>query len=356
MIFRAFATSLTVAGVVALGIGPVRVALDRNPAEIGTSPPVPLVLTDEPGLDPVWAPGLVDSRTRTPLGRAARVAKPERIDLDTALADVADPGTLSVVGPAEGQDLAGVGVVVAGDEARTLLALPEPDRARAVGTLVRPDEAGLAVFAVGAAPRDALVIDRFSGPGRRTRLQQADEDVAELVAGWAQVRPDLRALVNRGRAAGADLPEASEPGGGGAAAAGDAQPGTRRWDAVVARAVREEILPAVDAGRAAISPHLLHGADRLVELEDGSVTLTARGTAYAVAARAIQPGSRLLPTRGPEDLEARVLTRPDGRIAVLAWNDGATRALVVQVPEGDRVLRYELSLRGRALTAVVLPR
>lgn len=51
-----------------------------------------------------------------------------------------------------------------------------------------------------------------------------------------------------------------------------------------------------------------------------------------------------------------MLARPDGRVALLAWNDEAARTLVVQVPEGDRVLRYELSLGGRALTAVVLPR
>lgn len=350
MIFRVIATGLTLTGVVALGIGPVRVFLDRNPAEVGTSAPVPLVLTDEPGLDPVWAPGRVDSRSR--LARPAQVARPERIDLETALAAVDDAGVLSVVGPAEERDLAGVGTVVAGDEARTLLGLPEPERTRAVATLVEPDGAGLAVFAVGAAPRDALVVDRFSGPGRRERLEQADDDVAELVAGWAQVRPDLRALVSRGAARGGD-PTAV---GGRLDDARPDRPGSRAWDEAVARAVREEILPALDAGRAAVAPHLLHGDDALVSLEDGSLSLTARGTAYAVAARAVQPGSRLLPTRGPEDLDVRVVARPDGRVALLAWNDEAARTLVVQVPEGDRVLRYELSLRGRALTAFVLPR
>lgn len=351
MIFRVIATSLTVTGVVALGIGPVRVFLDRNPAEVGTSAPAPLVLTDEPGTDPVWAPGQVDSRSR--LDRLARVARPERIDLETALRAVDDAGVLSVVGPAEERDLAGVGTVVAGDEARLLLGLPEPERTRAVATLVEPDEAGLAVFAVGATPRDALVVDRFSGPGRRERLERADDDVAELVAAWAQVRPDLRALVSRGAARRADDRPAV---GGRLDDAGADRPGSPGWDDAVGRAVREEILPALDAGRAAVAPHLLLGPDPLAALEDGSVSLTARGTAYAVAARAVQPGSRLLPTRGPEDLDVRVLARPDGRVALLAWNDEAARTLVVQVPEGDRVLRYELSLRGRALTAVVLPR
>ena len=91
-------------------------------------------------------------------------------------------------------------------------------------------------------------------------------------------------------------------------------------------------------------------------LGDGPVRMTARGAAYAVAARAVQPGSRLLPTRGGEVVDARVVQRPDGRVAVLAWNDGPATTLTVQVPEGDRVLRYRLRLPGRALTAAVLRR
>ncbi|CAM3642412.1 hypothetical protein NOMA109596_04955 [Nocardioides marinus] len=346
MMFRVLATGLTVTGLVALGVGPVRVALDRNPGVAGEPERPPIVLTSSPGAAPAWLTGSVDTVRHLPGDGPRRVAKPERVDLTAALALLDDPDTLSVVGGSEDARLPGVGVVVTEAEAERLIGVPEPRRTRLLSHVVDTEQMGLAVFAVGAAPEKALVVDGDSGPGRQAKLRKASEPVADVVEGWAQLRPDLRALVNRGRTEPA--PRSGE--------APLADPGERSWERAVDRVVRREILPALDEGRAPLAPALIDGEEALVLLGEGPARMTARGAAYAVAARAVQPGSRLLPTRGGESVEARVLQRPDGRVAVLAWNDGPATTLTVQVPEGDRVLRYRLRLPGHALTASVLRR
>ncbi|MAY98552.1 hypothetical protein [uncultured Nocardioides sp.] len=346
MMFRVLATGLTVTGLVALGVGPVRVALDRNPGVAGEPERPPIVLTSSPGAAPAWLTGSVDTVRHLPGDGPRRVAKPERIDLAAALEVLDDPETLSVVGASEDARLPGVGVVVTEAEAEQLVDLDEPRRTRVLTRLVDTGAMGLSVFAVGAAPDKALVVDGDSGPGRQEKLRRASVPVADVVEGWAQLRPDLRALVNR---------QQVEP----APRTGEvpvAEPREKAWERAVSRVVRREILPALDEGRAPLAPALTAGEDALVLLGDGPVRMTARGAAYAVAARAVQPGSRLLPTRGGEVVDARVVQRPDGRVAVLAWNDGPATTLTVQVPEGDRVLRYRLRLPGRALTAAVLRR
>ncbi|MAO81732.1 hypothetical protein [uncultured Nocardioides sp.] len=346
MMFRALATGLTVTGLVALGVGPVRVALDRNPGVVEEAGRPPIVLSSSPGAAPAWATGSVDTARQLPGDGPRRVAKPERVDLTAALELLDDADTLSVVGGSEDVRLPGVGVVVTEAEAERLIEVPEPRRTRLLSHVVDTEQMGLAVFAVGAAPEKALVVDGDSGPGRRAKLRKASEPVADVVEGWAQLRPDLRALVNRGRTEAA--PRTGE--------APLAEPGERSWERTVDRVVRREVLPALDEGRAPLAPALIDGEDALVLLGEGPARMTARGAAYAVAARAVQPGSRLLPTRGGEVVDARVLQRPDGRVAVLAWNDGPATTLTVQVPEGDRVLRYRLRLPGHALTASVLRR
>ena len=346
MMFRALATGVTIAGLVALGVGPLRVALDRNPGVAGEPERPPIVLSEAPGAAPSWLPGAVDTARHLPGDGRRRVGKPERVDLAVALGLLDEAETLSVVGGGEDVQLPGVGVVVTEDAAERLIDLSEPRRTRVLTRIAATDDMGLSVFAVGAAPKRALVVDADSGAQRRLKLRQASVPVADVVEGWAQLRPDLRALVNRREV---------EP----APRTGEvpvAEPRERAWERAVSRVVRREILPALDEGRAPISDALLEGEEALVLLGDGPVRMTARGAAYAVAARAVQPGSRLLPTRGGEAVDARVVQRPDGRVAVLAWNDGPATTLTVQVPEGDRVLRYRLRLPGRALTAVVLRR
>ena len=81
MMFRVLATGLTVTGLVALGVGPVRVALDRNPGVAGEPERPPIVLTSSPGAAPAWLTGSVDTVRHLPGDGPRRVAKPERIDL-----------------------------------------------------------------------------------------------------------------------------------------------------------------------------------------------------------------------------------------------------------------------------------
>ena len=70
MMFRALATGLTVTGLVALGVGPVRVALDRNPGVVEEAgrPPSCIYLCDTIGAaDPLQVRALVEAvRTRWP--------------------------------------------------------------------------------------------------------------------------------------------------------------------------------------------------------------------------------------------------------------------------------------------------
>lgn len=336
MMFRVLATGLTLTGLVALGAGPVRVALDRNPAEVGTDAVRPLALAQPDGWSG-WEPGLVDTRRLREGRPVARIAKPERIDLAQAMADLQDPDTLSVVGAPSEESLPGVGVVVTSSDARALLEIPEPRRSRVVSQVVAPDGLALSVFAVETPPRRALVVDLDSGPGRREKLAEASPDVAALVTGWAQVRPDLRALVSRG----------------GREATAHRAPVEQEWRDAVGAVVRSELLPALDAARAPMADRLLGG---LLSMDDGATAATAQGAAYAVAGRAVVPGSRLLPVRGADGLDARVVQRPDGRVAVLVWNPGGDRTLTVQVPDAGRALRYELRLAGGTFSAALLPR
>lgn len=351
MIFRTVATGLTAAGVAALAIGPVRVLLDQNDGTgddpVGRSA---LVLTETPGRAPGWRPGLVDTVAALPGEDVRTVPRSALVDFAEAAALVDDPDTLSVVGGARDEQLPGVGAVVTTADAERLLALPEPRRTRVVARVVDSRALGLSVLAVDGLPDRAVVVETTSGRKRRALLERTSPAVAELAAGWAQLRPDLRALVSRGPATG-DAASDPEPAEG---SPSTAEPGSRGWRRLVSRAVRREILPALGRGRAPVAAHLLEGEDALLTLADGPARPTARGAAYAVAAWAVQPGSRLLEVRGGSAVDARVLQRPDGRTAVLVWNPGAARTLTVQLPDGTGVRRHALRLAAGSFSAAVL--
>ena len=348
MIFRVIATSLTVTGLVALGVGPVRVALDRNPAEVGIDEVAAIQLTDTPGQAPSWAVGLVDTKRHLPDGEPRRVRRPESIDLETALRALGGADVVSVIGGAGPARLAGVGAVVTEEEAAALAALPEPDRTDLLTFIADTDALGLSVYAVDQLPDRAVVIDRDTGDARREVLEERHPAAAGIIDAWAQLRPDLRALVSRGAAPDVEVdapllrPDAS-PSRGAA------------WERSVERTVRQEIFPALDEGRSPVSPSLLLGEDALVVSRDGAPSLSARGATYAVAARALMPGSRLLPIRGGRDFDLRLVMRPDGRVAVLAWNPGPTAPLDIQLPDSGRAERFEVTLAGRSFTTVLLP-
>ena len=54
------------------------------------------------------------------------------------------------------------------------------------------------------------------------------------------------------------------------------------------------------------------------------------------------------------DFALRLVMRPDGRVAVLAWNPGPTAPLVIQLPDSGRAERFEVTLAGSAFTTVLL--
>jgi hypothetical protein len=348
MIFRLFASSLTVTGLVALGVGPVRVALDRNPADLEQDEIASIQLTDTPGQAPSWTVGLVDTKRHLPDGAARRVRRPESIDLETALRALGGRDVVSVIGGAGPARLAGVGAVVSEEEAAALAALPEPGRTDLLTYIADTDALGLSVYAVDQLPDRAVVVERDTGDARREVLEERHPAAAGIIDAWAQLRPDLRALVSRGAApeVQVDDPLLQQDGSRARGAA---------WERAVERTVREEIFPAVDEGRSPVSPSLLVGDEALVVSRDGDPALSARGAAYAVAARALMPGSRLLPIRGGRDFDLRVVMRPDGRVAVLAWNPGPTAPLVIQLPDSGRAERFQVTLAGRSFTTVLLP-
>lgn len=349
------------AAVLGLGWGPVqhlRVTAGDPPSirevVLGAAPGAPARLVPAP-------PGIVDSAGLLP-GRARPAAPPRwrRVDVATGTADAVRPGTVTVVGPAA-RALPGVGAVVSAADVGLLARLPEPTRTDLVRFVVEADGAGLAVIGVGGLPgEDSRLVDR--GSSRRAKaFVDSPPEVGDLVAVWAQVRPDLVAVVSRGRST------ASDPG---AVAVAGIDPGTRTpvrevggpaWRRAVESVTEGELLPGLDDAAPVVSPALLaaRSAAGLVDTaDDGSPVLTARGAAYAVAARAAPPGSHEVPVQVAGDDGAprvRVFRLPDGRVSVLVWNRGPARRVLLQVPVGRRVAQLRVPVAGDALTAAVVP-
>ncbi|GAA4121399.1 hypothetical protein GCM10022215_26350 [Nocardioides fonticola] len=353
---RAGVSALAMGGLVALAWGPAQYLRDDRTAApsirtvvLGSAPDAPSALT-------AWPTGVVDTAELVP-GRAAAGIEPTALPVTAAEAAAAAgrPDTITVVGTPSADAVTGVGAVVTEADVDLLAALPEPRRTADVRFLVDPSGAALSVVGVDGAPdRGATLVDAASDRTTRTALDGHGE-VADLLRVWAQVRPEITALVpsaSGGPAASILAATGVDPG----LATPVLTPGTRPWRTVVARTVTRELLPALAHGRAPVSPALLaqRSPAGLVTIADGSARLTARGAAYAVAARVVQPGSRAMAVRAPDDLVAQAYARPGGGASLLVWNPGAARTLVLQFPAGDHALRLELPVGAGALTGVVL--
>jgi hypothetical protein len=299
--------------------------------------------------------GLVDTKRHLPGTDPRRIRKAESIDLETALRALGGADVVSVIGGAGPARLPGIGTVITEAESRGLLDLEEPLRSKVLTFIADTDSLGLSVFALDREPNRALVVDRDTGERRREALETRNPAAADLVETWAQLRPDLRTLISRGVAKVQRSGDAAEAVPGPVLGGVEGQRRGREWDQEVRRAVLDEIFAAVDDGRAPVSPTLLEGEDALVGTLDGSPALTARGAVYAVAARAIMPGSRVLPIRGGRDFELRLLMRPDGRVAVMAYNPGRPAPLTIQLPDSGRAKRFVVNLAGRSFTTALLP-
>ncbi|ANH37946.1 hypothetical protein I601_1511 [Nocardioides dokdonensis FR1436] len=335
-----------------LAWGPAGLAWQDQPTGPGSISDV--TLGPEPGTPPSaarWGAGVVDSAGDRPRGRSRPVPRVRRSTYAAAALRATRPGTVSVVGAARGRRLAGVGAVVDDDDVRVLADLSEPGRSRTVAALIDTDALALSVLALGSRPdRSSAVADVERDAGRLA----LHPGVVDLVEVWAPLRPDLVPLVQgrdrRGRAPARSV-AASRAGRGEAV---DAAPGSRTWRQVVARTV-DELYAALDAGRAPVSPALLADLSPAGLLHADTARLTARGAAYAVAARAVQPGSRALAVNvGGDGLTARAFARPGGGTTVLLHRTGPVRAAFLQVPDGRRVATVRVELAPGALTAVVL--
>ncbi len=341
-----------VGAVVALSVGPARhyLASDAPPSILDVH------LVDDPAAAPrlpVWPVGVVDTAEALPGGDER--PEPPVTPLTYAEATVAaarkDRATVTLVGAPSDVPLLGVGSVITAGDVAYLAALPEPLRTRVVGFLAQADGAALSVTAVdGPATGDVTVVRRGSPASARDALD-AHRDVARLLKVWSQVRPDLSALLGSD----APGPDAADVAGASGLEAGASGRGTREAS-TVARVVTEEILPELDAGHVPLAPALLaaRSPGGLLALEDDQPVLTARGAAYAVAARVVQPGVRATPVRVVGPVRARAFARPGGGASVLLWNPGARRTVTVLAPAGDRVLRVRVTVAAGALTGVVL--
>ncbi|WP_309647064.1 hypothetical protein [Nocardioides sp.] len=355
------AAAVVAAGLVAgLGYGPVLHYLE--PA--GAASILDVRVVDDPFAAPrlpAWPRGAVDSSRGLVDLRLTESVEPPALPITFADAQEAldAPATVTVVAEPRNRAIPGVGVELTASDVEDLAALDEPGRSAVVRMLTAADGAALSVFALGTgtAGRTLLVAGDSSGT-RRALLDDfpAEEDLLRV---WAQLRPDLSVLVPEGAtldddgvygpAATTGLPVPADR-------ARRAEPGTRAWSQVVDQVVHDEIFAALDAGRPPVASALMAGRSPagLLELDGGDSRLTPRGTAYAVAARAVQPGSRLMATRATGDLGARALARPDGGASVLVWNPRGARTVTLQLPDGDRFLRFEVEVAARSLTSVVL--
>lgn len=343
---------LVLGSVGGLGYGPAQHYLvDADEAAVSV---LSVSLVDDPAAAPqlpVWPVGVVDTADAVP-GDGLRPEPPVTpLTYAEAEALAGEPLTVTLVGKPRGEGLLGVGAVVTAEDVAYLADLPEPARTRVVGFIAEADGAALSVTGVDGYPAGELDVVRRGSSDESFAALAAHPEVDALVRIWSQVRPELTAVVGS---------ESASPGVAGqsglmSGVSGPAGVGPDYADAVE-DAVVDEILPALDAGRVPLSVGLL--ADRspagLVDVEDDEPRLTARGAAYAVAARVVQPGARPVGTRTTGTVVTRAFARPGGGVSVLLWNPGGRRTVAVQVPSGDRVLRFSVELAAGALTGAVL--
>lgn len=355
LVVRSVVSTVALGVLVALAWGPARYLTQDEQSVASIGDVVLGAAPDAPSQLSPWPTGVVDTATLVP-GRAAPAGEPvaKPVTPEEARAAEARSDTITVVG-APGDPVTGVGAVVTEDDVAALASLADPERTADVRFLVDPAGAALSVFGVDGAPDRAAQVVRSGAGSTAVAALDRHPEVADLVRVWAQIRPELTALVPSRPTGptGAILAATGlDPGVGTPVM----QPGSRPWRSVVARTVTRELLPALLQGRPPLSAALLaeQSPAGLLALGTDSPELTARGAAYAVAARVVQPESRPMAVQAPSDLVAQAYARPGGGASLLVWNPGGARELTLQFPEGDRFLQVRVTVAAHALTGVAL--
>lgn len=296
---------LTAGPLVAVVDGP-QPAVAEQAAPLAPTPPAAPRAATWPAA--VWDTDAARSR---PLAAARSLASPT----DTpGVAHVAVSG-----GPA-GRRLAGVGTTLTTDDLAAIAGLGATNEDLALRGLTAVDGAALGLVAVPEAER----AEDLAGTPWEQAASRLLADRAELTVAWGAERLES-------------------------------------WTGTpsVAEVVTDELVPHLASHAGAVAPDLLTSADAvgLFTVKGQGLVPTKRGLVWSVAAHAVVPGSRAVPieTRGTGALAVKAYARPDGGGALLVWNPGRARRLVVDVPDGERWARYRVELAGRALSAVVLP-
>lgn len=126
----------------------------------------------------------------------------------------------------------------------------------------------------------------------------------------------------------------------------------------LAAIVTEEIAPAIGSRDGLVGARVvsdLEGPGLLQPRGDG-LSATLRGRAYLAAAHAVPPGSRTIEVVSTDDsLSVLGFGGPDASGALLVYNPGAARRVVVDLPVGERVHRYAFRVARDSLTTLAIP-